>query len=227
MWMGQQKRHITILNFLKKILEDISQFWYPCFGLLVTSRLGFKARVGSLIRTWQRRTCYTFHESHLWCNTCWPLDDQHGIWTDLSHIPPIRHWWGSNKQMPQVNALPTELCWLCFSMCYHKLPVRISHSRGISRILWGVNPPGGGTNLRFCQIFQKTAIKWENFGPQGGGSYRRAPLLLDLPLHSSKINFKYHRSLAKNMAQRNLNFALVILETFHCFKILTRELYVY
>ena len=33
--------------------------WYPCFGLLVTSPLGFKARVGSLIRTWRRGT---------WCN---------------------------------------------------------------------------------------------------------------------------------------------------------------
>ena len=28
--------------------------WYPCFGLLVTSPLGSKVRVGSLIHTWQR-----------------------------------------------------------------------------------------------------------------------------------------------------------------------------
>ena len=28
--------------------------WYPCFGLLVTSPLGFKSRVGSLIRTWHK-----------------------------------------------------------------------------------------------------------------------------------------------------------------------------
>ena len=30
--------------------------WYPCFGLLVTCPLGFKAEVGSVIRTWRRRT---------------------------------------------------------------------------------------------------------------------------------------------------------------------------
>ena len=40
---------------VKKILEDISPFCgvtdTPCFGILVTSPLGFKARVGSLIRT--------------------------------------------------------------------------------------------------------------------------------------------------------------------------------
>ena len=28
--------------------------WYPCFGLLVMSPLGFKVRVGSLIRAWER-----------------------------------------------------------------------------------------------------------------------------------------------------------------------------
>ena len=31
--------------------------WYPCFGLMVTSPLGFKSKLGSLIRTWHRRTC--------------------------------------------------------------------------------------------------------------------------------------------------------------------------
>ena len=59
--------------------------WYPCFGLLVMSPLGFKARVGSLIRTWQRCTWYTFLETHLWCNTYQPLSDQHGSWS-LSHM---------------------------------------------------------------------------------------------------------------------------------------------
>ena len=55
-------------------LEDISTFvgpLIPCFGLLVTSPLGFKARVGSLIRTWWRHTCYMFPKIHLWCDTCW------------------------------------------------------------------------------------------------------------------------------------------------------------
>ena len=34
--------------------------WYPYSGLLVMSPLGFKARVGSLIHTWQRYMCYMF-----------------------------------------------------------------------------------------------------------------------------------------------------------------------
>ena len=34
----------------------------PYLGLLVTSPLSFKARVGNCIRTWQRRTCYGFPE---------------------------------------------------------------------------------------------------------------------------------------------------------------------
>ena len=45
---------------LKSFLWD---HWYPCFGLMVTSPLGFKARVGSLIGAWRRRTCYTFPDT--------------------------------------------------------------------------------------------------------------------------------------------------------------------
>ena len=52
--------------------------WYPCFGLLVTFPPGLKARLGSLIHTWWRCMWYTFPENHLWCDTCWPLDGQHG-----------------------------------------------------------------------------------------------------------------------------------------------------
>ena len=51
--------------------------WYPFFGLLVMSPLGFKATVGSLICTWQWCTCYTLSEIHLWCDTCRPLGGQH------------------------------------------------------------------------------------------------------------------------------------------------------
>ena len=83
----------------------------PVFGLLVMSPLGFKARVGSLICTWQRCICYTFPEIHLWCDTFQPLGNQHGSQADLFHIPVTRHWWGSNRRpiAKQVNALPTEL----------------------------------------------------------------------------------------------------------------------
>ena len=42
------------MDFLKKILVDTYRFFrplHPCFELLVTTRLGFEARVGNLIRT--------------------------------------------------------------------------------------------------------------------------------------------------------------------------------
>ena len=110
--------------FLKFFLGGNKSFlwghWCPCFGLLVTSPCGFKARVDSLICTWQRLTCDMFPEIHLWCNTCWPLVSQHGCSADLFHIPVIRHWWGSKlgsimlllTVWDQTDALPTELCWL-------------------------------------------------------------------------------------------------------------------
>ena len=56
----------TMLNFdvdflfkKKKIIGNKSFLWghwYPCLRLLVMSPLGIKARVGSLIRAWQRYT---------------------------------------------------------------------------------------------------------------------------------------------------------------------------
>ena len=60
--------------------------WYPCFEFLVTSPLGFKPRVGSLTCTLQSYTWYMFPEIHLWCNTCWPLDGQHGGWSLSPHV---------------------------------------------------------------------------------------------------------------------------------------------
>ena len=87
------------LCFLKIIFGGHKSFlwgrWYPCFGLLVTSPLGFKARVGSLIHTWQRHMCYMFPEIHLLCDTCQYLGGQHGSWAVLFHIPASRFWLGS------------------------------------------------------------------------------------------------------------------------------------
>ena len=51
-----QKYKINVVTFIKtfnKKLEDISPFlyghWYPCFGLMGTSPMGFKARFCNLI----------------------------------------------------------------------------------------------------------------------------------------------------------------------------------
>ena len=44
--------------------------WYPRFGLLVMSHVGFIARSVSLIGTWQRHVWCMFPGIHHWCNTC-------------------------------------------------------------------------------------------------------------------------------------------------------------
>ena len=52
---------------------------YPWFGLLVMSPLGFKARLGSFLQHLRRgNTWWMFTEVHLWTDTCWPLNGQHG-----------------------------------------------------------------------------------------------------------------------------------------------------
>ena len=62
---------------------------------------GFQSQSGfCLIRTWQRCTCYTFPEIHLWCYTCWPLGGQHGCQADLFYLLSLLiiaiifyNWW--------------------------------------------------------------------------------------------------------------------------------------
>ena len=56
------------------------------FGLLVTSPLGFTARVGKLICNWRRCMWRTFPEIHLWCDTCRPLYGWHEIFIKMSCI---------------------------------------------------------------------------------------------------------------------------------------------
>ena len=55
--------HSTLLRYHRIVLLFLKIFvllwghWYPCFGFLVMSPLGFKVRVGSLIHTWWRHIC--------------------------------------------------------------------------------------------------------------------------------------------------------------------------
>ena len=107
----------------------------PLFGLRVMFPLGFKARVGSLICTWWRCTCYTsgatpadllvfsmaaqggqpylhlveVYVLHLWCNTCWPFDVQHGSsgWAALFAL-------GGDVHVTSLVLTPADL--LVFSM---------------------------------------------------------------------------------------------------------------
>ena len=52
----------------------------------MTCPLDFKAKVHSLICTWQKHAWHAFPEIHLWCATFWPLGGQHGSWS-LHHMP--------------------------------------------------------------------------------------------------------------------------------------------
>ena len=94
--------------------------WYPCFGLLVTSPLGFKVRVGSALFKLSGGVCVTLHVpwdsplvQHL--PTCWRPAWQP---SHLFHIP-AKHWCNSKPGaiMPpltvwdQAHALPPELSW--------------------------------------------------------------------------------------------------------------------
>ena len=71
---------LLIINlFLRNIfsLKKLWRHWYPSFGILVMSALGFKARVDPSLACYIAFMQWT-PQIHLWCDTCWPHDCQHG-----------------------------------------------------------------------------------------------------------------------------------------------------
>ena len=55
--------------------------WYPCFGLLVTSPLGFKARVNFSLACFL--TCVQWiSQIHLWCDTYFAMRNFYDICTE-------------------------------------------------------------------------------------------------------------------------------------------------
>ena len=47
--------------------------WYPCFGLLVMSAMGFKTRVDLSLACFLASLLF-LGQIRLWCDTCWPAD---------------------------------------------------------------------------------------------------------------------------------------------------------
>ena len=66
------KSHDLCDHFLKEMENTSLILWshlYPCFGLLVMSALGFKARVDPSLVCFLACMQWT-PQIHLWCNTC-------------------------------------------------------------------------------------------------------------------------------------------------------------
>ena len=82
--------------------------WYPCFGLLVTSWLGFKARVGPLACM---LCCLCFMDSSdsPLVNTCWLLGNQHDSWAIFNPSPQYLYMWQCDqRQMESLATLKTR-----------------------------------------------------------------------------------------------------------------------
>ena len=65
--------------------------WHPYFGFLVTSPLGFKARVGSALFALSGGVHYTFPEIHFWCYMCRPLGG--GLYFMFLGPPSLQSVW--------------------------------------------------------------------------------------------------------------------------------------
>ena len=85
--------------------------WYPCFGFLVTSPLGFKARVGCLIRIAEANVMYVPRDPPLVLHLSTSWGPAHS--RSCPHI--LLQWWGCrdsnlcSQNICEPEALPTEL----------------------------------------------------------------------------------------------------------------------
>ena len=103
--------------------------WCPCFVLLGTFSLGFKAGVDPSFACFV--TCVQWIlQIHLTCDTCWPLGSQHG-----SRV--INILWFAKVLLPTIKAscTLTTLCgsmwmekWYYFTLIIVKCSKRMSHS---------------------------------------------------------------------------------------------------
>ena len=111
--------HRSTLVFYKGILSfggHKSFLWSQCFETLFWTSGDISSGFASHSR--QPYCLVEAYVSHinldsLWCDTCWPLGDQHSSWAILFQVPVSRHWWGLKlgSVMSQTNALPIELWW--------------------------------------------------------------------------------------------------------------------
>ena len=98
-----------------KFLEDIG----PFCGATDTPVLDFwwrllwvsKPEWAALFTHGRGVMWYTFPEIHLWHNTYRPLEDRHGSWASLFHIPSSRNWWGLNG-----SPIIQQFYWLSYAL---------------------------------------------------------------------------------------------------------------
>ena len=90
-------------------------YWYPYFGLLVTSPLGVKARVGTLIRTWRRRKYYTHFNNSCVKRLKFKLEIQ-SVLDELNLILFIK-WWSTDGTQMHLKCCQF-LFWSYYFYCF-------------------------------------------------------------------------------------------------------------
>ena len=87
--------------------------------------------------------------------------------TGVKHYHPATSLAGSNNEWAKRHIhTATSSCTLWINIFAWSIYVVSGGSRISPRR--GRQLPRGGANIRFCQIFQKTAWNWKNLDPQGG-----------------------------------------------------------
>ena len=108
--------------------------WIPMFGTTGGISSGFQSQSGP----------YTFPETHLWCETCWPLGSQQSIQANHFHIPASIHWW----DLSLIRCMFYQLSYAQCLTAYKRDTKGVSHSGILNLIqvfilVWLVSSSGG------------------------------------------------------------------------------------
>ena len=117
-------------------------YWYLYFGLLVMSVLGFKARVYPSL-AWFVAFIQYILKIHLWCDSCWPPDGQHGSRAFLIHV--LAHVYTRGAAWKHISF--PEILWL------HQLWISVV----ISKAPWPSLLYSTRTTMDFFDCEQKPA----------------------------------------------------------------------
>ena len=79
------------------------------------------------------------------------------------------YWLGWRSKVARLHLLKSEICNAYIVQRQFSNLTVISGGSRIS-LRRGRQLPRGGANIRFCQIFPKTAWNWKNLDPRGGGA---------------------------------------------------------
>ena len=170
------------------------------------SPLGFKARMGSPIRTWWKCTCYTFPEIHLWCDICWPLGGQHG--SRAVSFTYLRAIGGTRSRELSCRRSQCEIRQTLYRLSYPgsargKLIVLIV----ICHVVWTLEINSHGKAVAAIFLPQQMGCIGFNVGVHTAAAVATVPQVNEFGSHFVQLQQRHHEGSPDSGTLKSLNFS--------------------